>query len=57
MIVLRYRIKVEKIVEYHVGQAFFHQVDQDWKLPYVLPGVVGKCLHSRGGLPEDIEFT
>ena len=50
MIVLRNRIKEEKVVEYHLGQAFFHQADpglevfpmfcQGWLVDPYRPGVV-----------------
>ena len=56
MILSKNRIKEEKIVQYLMGQAFFHQVDpglevfpkfcQGWLLDVYLPGVVyGKILH------------
>ena len=56
MIVLRNRIKEEKIVQYHVGQAFFHQADpgleafpmfcQGWLVdPFLLEMVYRKTLN------------
>ena len=60
MIVLRDKITAERIVYYYIldyiGQAFFTKSIQNWKLPYVLPGVVGRSLPSGGGITEDIDF-
>ena len=55
-ILLRNGIKEEKIVQYSLGQAIFHQVNQDWKLSQCFARVFGRFLHSDGGLLEDIEF-
>ena len=41
-------MKEEKIVQYHLGQAFFHQIDPDWKFSLCFTRVVGKPLPSGG---------
>ena len=56
MILLRSKIKGEKIVQYHMGQAFFTKLTQDWKFSQSSARIVGRFLFSMGGLLVDIEF-
>ena len=56
MILSRIRFREEKIVQYHVGQAFSPIQPRIGSFLYVLPLVIGRCLPSGGGLLEDIEF-
>ena len=56
MTLLRNRIKEEKIIQYHMGQTFFLQIDPGVVVYLMFSRVVGRCLLSGGGLPEDIEF-
>ena len=56
MILSRNRIEEEKIVHYHVGQAFFHQVNPGLEVFLCFAAVVGGFLTSGGGLPEEIEL-
>jgi len=50
----RNRIKEERIGQYHMGQAFFHQINPGLEVFPVFSSVVGRSLPSEGGLPEDI---
>ena len=59
MTLSRNSIKERKIFEYHVGQAFFHQVDPGLEVFLMFcqgVSIVGRSLLSRDGLTEDIEF-
>jgi len=47
-ILSRSRILEEKIVQYHVGLAFFTNSIQDWKISLCFARVVGRSFPSRG---------
>ena len=46
----RNRLKEEKIVEYHMGQAFLHQVVSKFEISPVLPGWLVDLYALRGGV-------
>jgi len=56
MILLRNRIKEQKIFQYLVRQALFIKSTQDWNLSICFARMFDGSLPSGGGLPEDIEF-
>ena len=49
MILSRKRLKEEKIVQYHVGQAFFHKIYPVLEASFCFGRVVGRSLLSGGG--------